>query len=196
MIKVRSCDTNQKKRYIEGKMALMKAETIADQKTKLDNFYRLKNGTKDIYVKKPLFKDKKFIDARLLKYLVSKQLKIEYVILILCIVTLLFSFISYSYEFDGNYGYKTEIILYIIMALTIIMAIYVLARNKIIVNLNIEQGNISVKNSSIFSVYPPYQVIAEFVFLIVHPSPWLIGKKMWIYHYSLNNNYFYHYNDI
>ena len=76
------------------------------------------------------------------------------------------------------------------------MAIFVQARNSLIVKVKVLQGMIDEKNASIFKLYSPYVIILETLFLLVHPNPWLLGYKFYLKNQHLDANYYYHVNDI
>ena len=49
---------------------------------------------------------------------------------------------------------------------------------------------------SIFNLFNPWGVLFEFLVILIHPSPFLQGNRVWLYSNHAQNMYFYHINDI
>ena len=77
---------------------------------------------------------------------------------------------------------------------SIIMVFIFWLKSKLTLNLFIVRRDAD-KDSSIFDVIDPTQLYTELIFCAVHPSPFLVGCKIWWYSIILESNYYYNVND-
>jgi hypothetical protein len=49
--------------------------------------------------------------------------------------------------------------------------------------------------SKILNIFKLSNIIPEILFIAMHPSPFLVGIRIWVYEPSIHNYFYYHFND-
>lgn len=83
---------------------------------------------------------------------------------------LLMSGISYQLEFSERFDLQLKMILCTCMVNSIVEAIFLYIKLKLVVKLHIYR-NEAHKNSKILDIYSIWEIIPEFLFVLIHPSP-------------------------
>ena len=114
---------------------------------------------------------------------------------ILGLFSLLTSGICYSFEYSEDYDYRLYVLLSLCMGCSIVEATFYYVKLRLQVELMIHRKE-AHHNSKIQHVYSLKDISLEFVFILLHPSPFLVGIKVWFYSEQINNMVFYHMNDL
>ena len=101
---------------------------------------------------------------------------------------------SYRLEYDEDFGAPLIAILTMCMFASIAQIGCFIAKLKLEVSLKIHRKR-AHKGSKILNVFKLADIIPEIVFIAIHPSPFLVGIKIWGYERSIHNYFYYHVND-
>ena len=114
---------------------------------------------------------------------------------ILGLFSLLTSGICYNFEYFEKYEQRLYVLLTLCMFCSIIEAVFYIAKLRLQVELMVHRKEVH-HNSKIQHVFSLKNVFLEFLFILLHPSPFLVGIKVWFYSEQINNMVFYHINDL
>jgi hypothetical protein len=137
-----------------------------------------------------------FDKAKETKY-ISRQISIlDYSIFYIGLYTLAMSTVTWPMEFNEDYSNRYLFLgLCNISVCSLLMTVFLCARNTFLVKLAVYRKEASNK-TRIWDLYWMPYLVAEGLFILIHPN-WLAnGYKIWIFDYNIGNYYFYHLNDI
>ena len=107
---------------------------------------------------------------------------------------LLISGQAYDIEYDNDYSTKLYV-LYTFCAMgSLLEGIFHYFKLKLEVDLLIYRKAVH-PGTGILNVWRKRDLLPEFMLLLIHPSPFLVGNKIWFYNDIIKNNYYYHLND-
>jgi hypothetical protein len=101
---------------------------------------------------------------------------------------------SYLLEYDEDFGAPLTVILTMCMLVSIIEIGLFIAKLKLEVKLKIYRKRAHA-TSKILTIFKLSDIIPEIIFIAIHPSPFLVGIKIWAWEPSVNNYFYYHVND-
>jgi hypothetical protein len=101
---------------------------------------------------------------------------------------------SYLLEYDEDFGGPLTAILTMCMSISIAEIACFIALLKLKVKLEIYRKRAHV-GSKILNIFKLSNIILEIMFIAIHPSPFLVGIRMWAWEPSVENYFFYHVND-
>ena len=101
---------------------------------------------------------------------------------------------SYQLEYDEDFGAPLTAILTICMMVSIMEIGCFVAKLKLEVKLQIYRKRAHA-DSKILNLFKLADLIPEILFIAIHPSPFLVGIKVWGYEPSIHNYFYYHVND-
>ena len=101
---------------------------------------------------------------------------------------------KYSYEFHGVYYDRCNILIFMSLVMTLFAMYFILAKERIALNLDILRNNVS-DTSTIFSSGRIYNILIFWLLQILQPYPYIIGYGFYMYSATLGSNVFYTYND-
>ncbi len=101
---------------------------------------------------------------------------------------------SYLLEYDEDFGARLNAILTICMLVSIAGIGCFFAKLKLEVKLQIYRKR-SHAGSKILTIFKLSHIIPELLFIAIHPSPFLMGIRIWVYEPSIHNYFYYHFND-
>lgn len=110
------------------------------------------------------------------------------------LISLLQSLIGYNFEYNEDYNTKLYVLLSLCMFFSIIEGAFFILKLKLKVKLQIYRKE-AHELSGIKHVYRLQDVAPTFLFILIHPSPLLVGVKFWIYNETIQNLMYYHVND-
>lgn len=115
--------------------------------------------------------------------------------IILTLFSVLIGSLAYIKEFDEKFDNILYVLLSMNMVVSIISAVFLYIKLKYTLQLYIYRKQAHA-NSSILQVFKFWQeIVPQFIFILLHPSPFLVGRRVWVYINSINNMYYYHIND-
>ena len=82
-----------------------------------------------------------------------------------------------------------------VMMCSIINVVIYLAMCKLNVGTAVIKKQLAPDKATLNSLYSPFTLFLNCLILIIHPSPFQVKIKIWIYHEYLHNYYFYYQND-
>jgi hypothetical protein len=101
---------------------------------------------------------------------------------------------SYILEYDEDFGAPLTAILTMCMLVSIMEIWLFIAKLKLEVKLKIYRKRAHAE-CKILNVFKLSDIILEIMFIAIHPSPFLVGIRIWGYEPTINNYFYYHVND-
>ncbi len=101
---------------------------------------------------------------------------------------------SYLLEFEEDFSASLDGILTMCMLVSIAEIGFFIAKLQLEVNLQIYRKR-AHPGSKILNIFKLSNIIPEILFIAMHPSPFLVGIRIWVYEPSIHNYFYYHFND-
>ena len=104
------------------------------------------------------------------------------------------SVLAYNREFSENLDRIMYTLYFMTMITSILGGVFFYYKTKLILQLHIYKKEVDSK-AGILDVFSLRELILEFLFIIQHPSPFLVGFKWWFYSDRVNAMCYYNIND-
>jgi len=104
-------------------------------------------------------------------------------------------FKKYNKEFEGNYNFGTQKILYLCMLMTILCWICTFMKEFLFLEILKERGFEGDK-ATIFSTGKIWHIFKECAILGLQPLPFFLGKRIYFFNDSVQGETYYYWNDI
>ena len=104
------------------------------------------------------------------------------------------SVLAYNREFSENLDRIMYTLYLMTMITSIVNGVFFYYKTKLIVQLHIYKKDV-YSDAGILDIFSLKKLILEFLFIIQHPSPFLVGLKWWFYCDIVNNMCYYNVND-
>jgi hypothetical protein len=101
---------------------------------------------------------------------------------------------SYLLEYKEDFGGPLTAILTMCMFVSIAQIGCFIAKMWLEVQLMIHRKR-AHPGSKILNMFKLQNIILEIMFIAIHPSPFLVGIKIWMWEPTIDNYFFYHVND-
>ena len=157
--------------------------------------YKFKNIGLEKLVKKVQIDDKeKDKDVRVTQELFQKTQLIDLLILMIISLGTALCTCSYSLEFEGMFGFKTQAFLLINMGFSVVCCLFVYLREKIYLRMSKNKGTAKATDD-LTSTKRTAIIIFECSLIMIHPYPFFVGIKHVRYNEFAGQDIYYYVND-
>lgn len=166
---------------------------------KLDEMVRIRDnphisGLDPLFTEVQLDKRFKEKDERVASEMFQKTQLIDLLILMLITLGTAISLVSYNLEFKGDFGFLTYVFLISNLGFSVVCCLFVVMRENLYLKMSKNKG--TAKATDNLASTGRYKIVLlECVLIMIHPSPFFVGRKRIVFNESKQQEIYYYLND-